>query len=270
MNMDVYRFTDTNLSEVRLRTCTLTKFKFLAVVIMVERPRTPLYARHALRNWPATGKFSLRHEIPRMSVLIPMDYHLYDHLIKISLAHASWSKEYTEYVSKRHTPSSGGIKQEQFDSYRELIRVKNAAQDDIVKYLCNAESEIWIERDGADFEGVSFQRLMHTINGNEPKPLHAAFEVIASHLNKNSFVYVDALSYLNRRATDLRIKTGSVVSSLARWDQRFIMRSNMLAECTSVSRLYTFKFNSFPIEDCNLQKSDLIICNQNHAIFAQQ
>jgi hypothetical protein len=100
--------------------------------------------------------------------------------------------------------------------------------------------------------------------------VRAVLEIIASHLNKNSIVYVDALSYMNKRATVLRSMMGPVISSIARLGQRFIMRTHMLAECTSVSWLYTFTFYGVSTQYLSLRRGGRIICNQNHAIFAQQ
>lgn len=100
--------------------------------------------------------------------------------------------------------------------------------------------------------------------------VRAVLEIITAHLNKNSVVYVDALSYMNKRATALRSMMGPVISTMSRLGQRFIMRTHMLAECTSVSWLYTFTFYGFSTQSLSLMRGGLIICNQNHAIFTQQ
>lgn len=175
--MDVYRFTDTNLPEVCLRRCTLTRDKFLSLLLLVDKPSGTAFARRLLRNCPFGLKLHLRHEIPRLSVLIPMSYILYDHLIAIHTAQSAWSKEYTEYV--RHIqlpvrsllPSNPLIKYENFDSWQNLQRVKNNALDSIVLYLRDPDSELWLERGTHDYEGVSLQRLTYAINGTKPTQL---------------------------------------------------------------------------------------------------
>lgn len=179
MNMDVYRFTDTLLPETRLLRGTLTRSKFLSILLLVDKPSASAFARRSLRNYPPGLKLHIRHEMPHLSVLIPMSYILYDHLIHICTAQGAWTKEYIEHIQSIQLPARSLspirtlMSYENFESWQNLQRVKNDALDCIVLYLCNPDSELWLERGIHDYEDISLLRLTDTINGKKTAQLHA-------------------------------------------------------------------------------------------------